>query len=160
MKKYIFRKSKWLEEMGDDLWSCTFAWPDEADGLEVKFWSEHKASGTCQSSSGGTYTILRDWCEEVDDGVEDKELTAACRRQLKACVQLDLYWLCKSEMGAAKVTQFKPEKVQSGYWGSSGPELYVKSEWAIYELAQWEDEEPVNILELLGIDPQNILSST
>ena len=161
MKKYIFRKSKWLEEMGDDLWSCTFAWPTEADGLEVKFWSEHKASGTCQSSSGGTYTILRDWCEEVDDGVEDKELTDYCRRQLEACAQLDLYWLCKSEMGSAKVSYDKPVKdLRRGCWYTSGRYLWVEQNWPIYELAQWEDDEPVNILQVLGIDPQNILSST
>ena len=165
MKKYIFRKSKWLEEMGDDLWSCTFAWPTEADGLEVRFGSEYETSGTCQSSSGATYFIERDWCEEVDDGVddevEDKELTDACRRQLQACVQLDLYWICKSEMGSAKVSYDKPVKdLRRGCWYTSGRYLCVEQNWPIYELAQWEDDEPVNILQLLGIDPQNILSLT
>ena len=161
MKKYIFRKSKWLEHMGDNAWRRTFTWPDKADGLEVSFESLYATSGVCHGSSGDTYCIPRHWCEEVDDGVEDKELTDACRRQLQACAQLDLYWLCKGEMGSAKVSYDKPVKdLRRGCWHTASRSLPVEANWPIYELAQWEDEEPVNILQLLGIDPQNILSST
>ena len=161
MKRYIFRKSKWLEEMGDAVQRHTFTWPDKADGLEVRFGSEHEDSGVCHSSSGGTYHILRHWCEEVDDGVEGKELTDACRRQLEACAQLDLYWLCKSKMGSAKVSYDKPVKdLRRGCWYTSGRSLPIEASWPIYELAQWVDDEPFNILQVLGVDPQNILSST
>lgn len=164
-KRLVFRKELFLQDpdVTAVMHKYELRWPDSAEGLEVRFDPQLHGSdiGMADTVSGDSYLISRKWCEEVDDGVEDKELTDACRRQLQACAQLDMYWICKSEMGSAKVSYDRPVKdLRRGCWYTSGRYLCVEQNWPIYELAQWEDEEPVNILELLGIDPQNILSST
>ena len=160
-KRLVFRKELFLKDpkVTAVMDKYELTWPDAAEGLEVQFDPQLHGSdiGMSVTVSGDSYLISRRWCEEV----EAVDLSEPQRRQLQACAQLDLYWLCKSEMGSARAAHNRPVKdTRRGCWSTIGQYLSVDQSWPIYELAQWEDEEPVNILQLLGIDPQNILSST
>lgn len=77
--------------------------------------------------------------------IGDKEI-----EQLKACILLEYFYIAKDSNGVTILSYNKPTKDnEEGKWYNKGKRIEVPPTWPIYDLVDWDDEDPFDIADFL-----------